>query len=57
MRGKFVLAPNGDQLVPSCLSIVQGLSTFQGVRSEWFNCILFSIGATQIVHRRWYLLF
>ena len=20
MRGKFVLAPNGDQLVPSCLS-------------------------------------
>ena len=39
MRGKFVLAPNGDQLVPSCLSVVQGVSAFQGVRSEGFNCI------------------
>ena len=39
MRGKFVLVPNGDQLVPSCLFVVQGLSTFQGVCSEGFNCI------------------
>ena len=39
MRGKFVLVPNGDQLVLSCLSVVQGLSAFQGVRSEGFNCI------------------
>ena len=38
MRSKFVLAPNGDQLVPSCLSVVQELSTFQGVHSEGFNC-------------------
>ena len=38
MRGKFVLAPNGDQLVPSCLSVVQGLSAFQGVHLEGFNC-------------------
>ena len=30
MRGKFVLAPNGDQLVPSCLSVVQGL--YRGCR-------------------------
>ena len=29
MRGKFVLDPNGDQLVPSCLSVVQGLSAFR----------------------------
>ena len=28
MRGKFVLAPNGDQLVSFCLSLVQGLSSF-----------------------------
>ena len=34
MRGKFELAPNGDQLVPSCLSVVQGWSAFQGVHSE-----------------------
>ena len=39
MRGKFVLAPNGDQLVSFCLSIVQGLSAFLGVFSEGFNCI------------------
>ena len=38
MRGKFVLAPNGDQLVPSCLSVLQGLSAFQGIHSEGFKC-------------------
>ena len=37
MRGKFVLALNGDQLVLSCLSIVQELSPFQGVLSEKFH--------------------
>ena len=37
MRGKFVLAPIGDQLVPSCLSIIQGLSAFQGGLSEGFH--------------------
>ena len=39
MRGKFVLAANENQLVPFCLSVVQGLSAFQGVRSEGFNCM------------------
>ena len=30
MRGKFVLAPNGDKLVPSCLLVrCTGVVTFQ----------------------------
>ena len=30
MRGKIVLAHNGDKLVFSCLSVVQGLSLISG---------------------------
>ena len=31
---RYYIAPIGNQLVPSCLSIVQGFSEFHGVFSD-----------------------